>query len=157
MPLWYSTSLSAVTLNDHKGQIIAKRSKVPTPPPLPPHLYPHHHPHANAPVDPVTSSSLCRWYNWHSYNDFTATGLCMSGMCANVKVAWIILSITICPVIGICGRVTVFLIFFFFVKSESATSITQIPLYLISWLPIPFSYVVGIIVYHYFIQYTTHT
>ena len=44
------------------------------PPPLPPRLYPPTVP-ANAPVSAVTSSYLYRWHNWHSYNDFTATGL----------------------------------------------------------------------------------
>ena len=36
----YGTSLSAVTLNVHKGQIIPKRSKVPPPPPPRLYLYP---------------------------------------------------------------------------------------------------------------------
>ena len=39
-----SKCLSAVTLNVHKGQIIPKRSKVPTPPPLPLRLCPANSP-----------------------------------------------------------------------------------------------------------------
>ena len=107
-PLCFSTCLSAVTLNDHKGQICASTKNHPTLPPSPPPLPPTTTP---TPLWLLTSSSLCRWYNWHSYNDFTATGLYFSAMCANVKVAWIILSITIYPVIRICGRVTIFLFF----------------------------------------------